>query len=42
MTEMTDRWLPVDETSKYLIFGSDTVYRVIDKHAMLAHRVGCL
>jgi len=34
MPEMEDRWLSVDEISKYLGVSSDTVYRWIDKHAM--------
>ncbi|MDD3761649.1 MAG: helix-turn-helix domain-containing protein [Acidithiobacillus sp.] len=42
MAEMEDRWLSVDEISKYLGISSDTVYRWIDKHAMPAHRMGRL
>lgn len=42
MTEMEDRWLSVDEISKYLGVSSDTVYRWIDKHNMPAHRMGRL
>ena len=42
MAELEDRWLSVDEISKYLGVSSDTVYRWIDKHDMPAHRVGRL
>ncbi len=42
MIEMEDRWLSVDEISKYLGVSSDTVYRWIDKHTMPAHRMGRL
>lgn len=42
MAEIEDRWLSVDEIGKYLCVSSDTVYRWIDKHAMLAHRMGRL
>lgn len=42
MTEIEDRWLSVEEISKYLGISSDTVYRWIDKHGMPAHRVGRL
>lgn len=42
MAEMENRWLSVDEISKYLGVSSDTVYRWIDKHGMPAHRVGRL
>ena len=39
---MEDRWLSVDEISKYLGVSNDTVYRWIDKYAMPAHRMGRL
>lgn len=42
MAEMEDRWLSVDEISKYLGVSSDTVYRWIDKQEMPAHRMGRL
>ncbi len=42
MADMEDRWLSVDEISKYLGVSSDTVYRWIDKQAMPAHRMGRL
>lgn len=40
MPEIEERWLSVDEISKYLGVSSDTVYRWINKHSMPAHRVG--
>jgi excisionase family DNA binding protein len=42
MSEIEDRWLSVDEISKYLGVSIDTVYRWIDKHRMPAHRMGRL
>lgn len=42
MAEIEDRWLSVEEISKYLGISSDTVYRWINKHSMPAHRVGRL
>jgi len=42
MADVEDRWLSVDEISKYLGVSSDTVYRWIDNRAMPAHRVGRL
>lgn len=42
MAEIEDRWLSVDEISKYLGISSDTVYRWINKRSMPAHRVGRL
>jgi excisionase family DNA binding protein len=42
MAEIDDRWLSVDEISKYLGVGKDTVYKWIDKHGMPAHRMGRL
>jgi len=42
MTEIEDRWLSVEEISKYLGVSNDTVYRWIDKHRMPAHRMGRL
>lgn len=42
MTKIEDRWLSVEEISKYLGISNDTVYRWIDKHNMPAHRMGRL
>jgi len=42
MVEMEDRWLSVEEMSKYLGVSSDTVYRWIGRHSMPAHRMGRL
>jgi excisionase family DNA binding protein len=42
MTEIEDRWLSVEEISKYIGVSNDTVYRWIDKHRMPAHRMGRL
>ncbi len=42
MVEIEDRWLSVEEISKYLGVSSDTVYRWIDKYGMPAHRMGRL
>lgn len=42
MVEMGDRWLSVDEMSKYLGISNDTVYRWIERHKMPAHRMGRL
>ena len=42
MVDMEDRWLSVEEMSKYLGVSSDTVYRWIDRHSMPAHRMGRL
>jgi len=42
MVEMGDRWLSVEEMSKYLGVSNDTVYRWIDRHSMPAHRMGRL
>lgn len=42
MVEMGDRWLSVDEISKYLGVSNDTVYRWIDRHKMPAHKMGRL
>ncbi len=42
MTKIEDRWLSVEEISKYLGISNDTVYRWIDKHRMPAHRAGRL
>lgn len=39
---MEDRWLSVEEISKYLGVSSDTVYRWIERHSMPAHRMGRL
>jgi len=40
MAEMEDRWLSVDEIGKYLGVSSDTVYKLIDRHGMPAHKGG--
>lgn len=40
MAGFEDRWLSVDEISKYLGVSGDTIYRWIDKHSMPAHRMG--
>ena len=42
MTEIEDRWLSVEEISKYIGVSNDTVYRWIDKHRMPAQRMGRL
>ena len=42
MVEMEDRWLSVEEMSKYLGVSNDTVYRWIDGHNMPAHKMGRL
>ena len=42
MIDLEDRWLSVDEMSKYLGVSNDTVYRWIDRHNMPAHRMGRL
>ncbi|SHG33236.1 transcriptional regulator, AlpA family [Desulfacinum infernum DSM 9756] len=42
MVEIEDRWLSVEEISKYLGVSHDTVYRWIDRHDMPAHRMGRL
>ena len=42
MIEIEDRWLSVEEISKYIGVSNDTVYRWIDKHRMPAHRMGRL
>jgi excisionase family DNA binding protein len=42
MVEMEDRWLSVEEISRYLGVSSDTVYRRIERHSMPAHRMGRL
>ncbi len=42
MTEIDDRWVSVDEISRYLGISCDTVYRWIEKHSMPAHRMGRL
>ena len=42
MTENEDRWLSVEEISKYVGVSNDTVYRWIYKHRMPAHRMGRL
>jgi len=42
MVDIEDRWLSVEEMSKYLGVSNDTVYRRIDGHNMPAHRMGRL
>jgi len=42
MTQIEDRWLSVEEISKYLGISNDTVYRWIHKHRMPSHRMGRL
>lgn len=37
---MEDRWLTVDDISKYLSVTKDTVYKWIDNRSMPAHKVG--
>lgn len=37
---MEDRWLTVDDVSKYLSVTKDTIYKWIDNRNMPAHRVG--
>lgn len=37
---MDDRWLTVDDVSKYLSVTKDTIYKWIDNRNMPAHRVG--
>ena len=42
IADMEDRWLSVDDMSKYLGVSNDTVYRWIGRHGMPAHRMGRL
>jgi len=42
MVEMEDRWLSVEEMSKYLGVSSDTVYRWISERNMPGHKIGRL
>lgn len=37
---MEDRWLTVDDVSKYLSVTKDTIYKWIDNRNMPAHKVG--
>lgn len=37
---MEDRWLTVDDVSKYLSVTKDTIYKWIENRNMPAHRVG--
>lgn len=37
---MEDRWLTVDDMSKYLSVTKDTIYKWIDNRNMPAHKVG--
>ncbi len=37
---MGDRWLSVEEISKYLGISTDTVYRWLDERSIPGHRVG--
>ena len=39
---MAERWLSVDEIAVHLGIKRDTVYKWIDRKAMLAHKVGRL
>ncbi len=39
MVDMEDRWLSVEEMSKYLGVSSDTVYRWISERNMPEHKV---
>ncbi|MGB3975884.1 MAG: helix-turn-helix domain-containing protein [bacterium] len=39
---MNDRWLSVEEISKYLGVSLDTIYRWIEKRGIPAHKVGRL
>lgn len=40
MAELDARWLlSVDDIRKYLVIGSDTVYRWIEQHDLPAHRM---
>lgn len=40
MSTIEDRWLSVEEVSKYLGVSKDTVYRWIETQSMPAHRMG--
>jgi excisionase family DNA binding protein len=42
MATLEDRWLSLNEICEYLGVSSDTVYKLIKKHAMPAHRMGRL
>lgn len=37
---MEDRWLTVDDMSKYLSITKDTIYKWIETRNMPAHKVG--
>ncbi len=37
---MEDRWLTVDDISKYLSVTKDTIYKWIENRNMPAHKVG--
>lgn len=37
---MEDRWLTVDDISKYLSVTKDTIYKWIENRDMPAHKVG--
>lgn len=37
---MEDRWLTVDDISKYLSVTKDTIYKWIESRNMPAHKVG--
>lgn len=37
---MKDRWLTVQDISKYLNVSSETIYKWIENHGMPGHRVG--
>ena len=42
MSQVTDRWLSVDEIADYLGVSRDTVYAWVSKKDMPGHRVGRL
>lgn len=37
---MEERWLTVDDISKYLNISNETIYKWIEKRGMPAHKVG--
>lgn len=40
MANVQDRWLSVEKACKHIRVSSDTVYRLIDRSAMPAHKMG--
>jgi excisionase family DNA binding protein len=42
MSEITDRWLSINEISQYLGVSSDTVYKWIERKSLPAHKIGRL